>query len=34
MEIENKPISAAKKGDEIGVKVNQEVKKKTEVYLV
>ena len=34
MEIEHKPISAAKKGDEIGVKVNQEVKKKTEVYLV
>jgi len=34
MEIEHKPISAAKKGDEIGVKIKQAVKEKTEVYLV
>ena len=34
MEIEHKPISVAKKGDEIGVKVKQAVKEKTEVYLV
>jgi len=34
MEIDHKQITAAKKGDEIGVKVNQLVKDKTEVYLV
>jgi len=34
MEIEHKPITIAKKGDEIGVKIKQAVKEKTEVYLV
>lgn len=34
MEMDHKQITAAKKGDEIGVKVIQLVKEKTEVYLV
>ena len=34
MEMDHKQITTAKKGDEIGVKVNQLVKDKTEVYLV
>lgn len=34
MEMDHKPITTGKKGDEIGVKVKQAVKQKTEVYLV
>ena len=34
MEMDHKQITAAKKGDEIGVKVKQAIKPKTEVYLI
>lgn len=34
MEMDHKQITTAKKGNEIGVKVKQLVKEKTEVYLV
>lgn len=34
MEMDHKQITTAKKGNEIGIKVNQLVKEKTEVYLV
>jgi putative protease len=34
IQIEHKPVTAAKKGDEIGVKVDQPVKKNSQVYLV
>ncbi|MCX6816444.1 MAG: hypothetical protein NTZ93_01050 [Candidatus Beckwithbacteria bacterium] len=34
IELEHKKIAGAKKGDEVGLKVNQPVKEKTEVFLV
>jgi len=34
LQIEHKPIAKAKKGDSVGLKVNQKVSDKTEVYLV
>ncbi len=34
IQIEHKQVKTAKKGDEIGIKVNQPVKKNSQVYLI
>ena len=34
MELHNKKISKAKKGDEIGIKINSLVRKNDDVYLI